>query len=251
MDPIKLIDAKDSDIVAFKFLTANVDEETNSVRCLKSFLSSVSPVFAAMFNEDWDKNNQVMNDTVPFDQFNHFSNFIKCIIGFESIDTLTVYSVTSCYYYAEKYQMADFKAKLLETLPKLKGPSSVDDLTKSLEFATEKDFTDLMAAIDCIKLGLDAGNGLEFFNVSFEYKMEGLVNQVVNHMKKQEVEKSWPVNLIVRIATRNREDFNGLRDKVKTLKSGHWYCRHNNGGYYTYGPGCHEHNCKWDFQPYI
>lgn len=90
----------------------NEDEEINSVRCLKSFLSNVSPIFAAMFNKNWEKNEVIINDPVPFNQFNCFSNFIQCIIKF---DTLTCYDATSCYYYAEKYRIEHTQHNIVET----------------------------------------------------------------------------------------------------------------------------------------
>lgn len=242
MDLQKLIDAKDSEIVTFKFYPSNDDEEMNSVRCLKSFLSSVSPIFTIMFNKHWNTNNEIMNDPVPFNQFDNFSNFIKCITQPKSIYSLTIYSVTCCYYYAEKYQMTNFKITLLKSLPKMKEPSTVHDLTMSLKFATEHNFINLITAFNSVNLGLNKNNGLKFFNIASEHNMEGLMNQVTNYMKRQKVETSWPINLITRIAIKNREDFNGLRSEYINLQRDTSFCCKYRIGYHKRGPNCPKHD---------
>ena len=58
-------------------------------------------------------------------------------------------------------------------------------------------------------------NVVEFWRMASEYEMEGLMKQVAQFLSKEPVDKQWPVDLIVRILSLNREEIEELKTKRK------------------------------------
>lgn len=194
----KMATAEKSDIVEFKFKS----QGGKVVRCLKSFLSSKSPVFATQFNDTWNVDTVYIDDPVNFNQYKQFQKFIEVLIGLEPITWNTVYDVAELYFYADKYQVEDLKAKLITVLPKLPTTAYASDLQSGILFSKMHNFDTMLSAIDRVQIGLKPNNYVRFFCICSVYKMEKLMDKIVDYAMSLDHDNSWPPELIRRVAER-------------------------------------------------
>lgn len=211
MDPAaeynKLItSAPDSDIVKFTFKK----QQGKVVRCLKSVLIKKSPVFAAMFNETWNGDTVELDDQVTFIENEVFVVFIWFLIGSNNLNGVTVFGSCGLYFYAEKYQIADLKSKLIT----LKAVTSITlpQLTSVLRVVNESNLIEMKVALDNkIKLDLNADNALDFYKTCIKMDMKNLTAQVEDYITTMKYDSKWPPELLLRIAEKNRKELQQIK----------------------------------------
>lgn len=210
MDPaskyFNLMTASDSDIVTFTFKK----QEGKVVRCLKSFLVKQSKVFAAMFDEIWDIDTVQLDDYVHFDEYDTFLWFINALIGCLDLTDIAVYRSCCLYFYAEKYEIDGLKSKLISLLPLRR--TKIPELVGALQVVYKSNLIAMKDAIDStIKLDLNDDNAVCAHKVCNIWEMEKLANQALDYIVGMEYESSWPLDLVLRIAEKNRQDLNRIK----------------------------------------
>lgn len=129
---------------------------------------------------------------------------------------LDLNEVVSVYFYADKYQIRDMKQQVEECVGNICGEVLPDDLIESLETVEKFGFSDLKTAIDKdkVELCIEDDNALQFYNICQRFNMDTLKKDVVSAMSKMDYDVSWPPELLLEIAERNRKDLSKMESKA-------------------------------------
>lgn len=198
----ELMSAAKGEIVKFTFK----HHEGKVVRCLKSFLVDRSPVFAAQFNETWDKNKVELDDPMMVDEYERFKLFIEVLIKVKRCRSLDLDEAIYVYYYADKYQINNLKFIIENVVSDLQEETAPCVLEKSLEMVDKFGFNVLKEAIDGTKIFILDDRALDLYNTCKQFKMEKLTLKIVDYMSKMDYDVSWPPALLIEIAKWNRQD---------------------------------------------
>lgn len=214
-----LIEDDDTDLVRFTF-----PNDTRKIKCSKSMLSEISPVFEKMFSETWFNESTIkLEDTVNFDQYSTFKLFLEIIYELKEVNSLQVHEATSVYYYSEKYQVDVTTNKIQEYLNQRmksgmsKNPFSVAELRDGLEFAETYQLGDFKKKLDKVKLDFDEENPVKFFDLAVKFQLDILKQQVIEHLKAIEPKESWSIeisNLVVKSLQKDQKEQQELKDLI-------------------------------------
>lgn len=197
--------APDSDLVKFIFKK----QEGKFVRCLKPFLSKQSKVFEAMFHETWNVDTITLDDHVDFNEYDTFLKFTEILIGRMTLADIDVYESCCLYYYAEKYQFDDLKSKLIASPGQL---ASLFQLRQWLRIISRSNLMAMKEALDDkIKLDLNDDNALDFYYSCNLLEMKNLAAQAFDYITTMEYDSRWPSELLVRIAEKNRQELDQMK----------------------------------------
>lgn len=185
-----LLEDDESDIIRFAF--AN---DTRKIRCSKSFLSKISPVFQKMLSKTWLKESTIkLNDlAVAFDQYSTFKMFLEIAYEICDLRHLTTHQLKSAYYYAHKYEVIIAKTQIEAHLKHRVGkkPLSMAELLDGLQFAEFYQVKNLRRKLSNVKVALDEKNARQFFDLAVEFNLYALKEQVIDHLKTIEPNDTW------------------------------------------------------------
>lgn len=206
-----LIEDDDADVIRFTF-----PDDTRKIKCAKSLLSEISPVFEKMFNETWLKESIIkLEDNVTFGQYSTFKLFLEIVYELREVTSLQVDEATAVYYYSHKYQVSDITNKIQQHLNQRmesgmsKSPFSLAELTDGLEFALTYQLAKFKNKLDKVKLEFNEENPIEFFDLADKFKLESLKQQVIDHLKNIEPKESWTLqisNLVIKCLQKELRD---------------------------------------------
>lgn len=164
------------------------------------------------------------------------NSFIEVLFQFQQMHELTPDQIAQIYFYAEKHQIWDFKAKILHQ--RWSKTANVDMLTKCLDVSTKHQLDELCSKLENIRLEITGQRALDFYEICLKYKKDKLMDQVVNFLKAKDIDRPWSLDLIMRIATKNRKDFKHANAKLSGFKNKTYsiYCLH--GSQYIQMSGC-------------
>lgn len=198
-----LIEDDDTDVIRFTFA-----DDKRKIKCSKSMLSEISPVFAKMFSETWLNESIIkLEDNVTFDQYSTFKLFLELIYELRGVSSLPVYEATAVYHYSHKYQIDATTNKIQEHLNQRmksgmsRNPFSVSELNDGLEFAETYQLEDFKQKLDNVKLDFNEENPVKFFDLAVKFEMDLLKQQVIDHLKNVEPNESWSLeisNLVIK-----------------------------------------------------
>lgn len=105
-------------LVYFPAKRGQSSPEATKVKAHNSVLYNVSPVFESVFNKNWNKSDQVMDDSllVNFDQPKIFRLFINIIYELRQIITLFTEDVARVHFSIHEYQIESLMTKLRRVL---------------------------------------------------------------------------------------------------------------------------------------
>ena len=187
-----------------KFVFETTDGKSKVVQSLKSVLITKSPAFKAMFSETWDKGKVRMDDAVTFDQEDTFSRFLLLLADVMRPQQLTIPVACSCYFYADKYRVNGLMTDILDAITRHWSAFSLDDIKNCLALTETYSLVDFKTKLNTVKLNLNQGNAIEFYEVCEKYQMDGLINQLIKHLQRFPVDKSWPQDLVLKIMDQER-----------------------------------------------
>ena len=213
----KLADSKSDD------KSGQSSPEAAKVKAHKSVLSNVSPVFESMFNKNWDKSEQVMDDSllVDFDQPKIFQLFIYIIYELRKITTLSTEDAARVHFYIHKYQIEPLITEVRKVLTdRMKvgtdtKPYTVVELTESIKMADLNSSLDFKTKLNDVKLDIQDGNVAEIYDTCITHGMDRLVNQVDTFLDMKPLNKSWPLDLIVRYYERKLAQRDARIDRLE------------------------------------
>lgn len=170
-----LIDDDETDLIRFTF-----PDDNRKIKCSKSMLSEISPVFQKMFSETWLKETTIkLEDDVTFIQYSAFKLFLEIIYELRDINSLSVDDATAIFFYSHKYQVADIKNEIQDHLNKrmeaasavTRDPLSTAELNDGLQFAEMYQLEDFKKKLDKVKLGFDDNNPVQFYDLAVAFGM--------------------------------------------------------------------------------
>lgn len=205
------IGASDTDLVKFKF-----KKQGKFCLCFISFLSKRSPKFEEMFNEkSWNGDTIELDDQVNFDEHFAFSLFLEALVGSIELSDIDVYRSCCIYYYAEKYQVNDLKSKL-KALPCLLVEKNCPLTLDLATVINESNLVEMKDVLDNrIKLFLTDENALDIYKTCSLCQMKNLMAQIVDYIAGMEYDSSWPPDLLLRIAKKNRKELGKTRQELE------------------------------------
>lgn len=183
----------EDDLIRFTF-----PDDDRKIKCSKSMLSEISPVFKTMFNETWLKESIVkLEDDVTFHQYSIFKQFLEILYELRDVYSLKIDEATAVYFYSHKYEVIETTNKIQAHLNERmeagisKDPLSVAELNDALQFASLYGLEDFKKKLDKVKLHFNDENPVEFYNLAVEFQMDLLKEQIVQHLKIIEPKDNW------------------------------------------------------------
>lgn len=221
MDHRKLVDdlsfCDENQIVTFTF--KQPDNTIKKIRCLKSFLSDISPVMRNDFETEVRGENVVeMDDKVNFDQYEHFKVFIRTLLYLETatasipmtklsdgVESEALISLLTGYFYAEKYQIhQQYKDIYIGLLLSLKQTFSIDDLEACLELVELFSLSDIKRHLDSINLKISLKVAVRAYELCNKHGLDKQIEKILAFLEDKDISESWPMDLTTRVWNRNR-----------------------------------------------
>ena len=112
--------------------------------------------------------------------------------------------------------MESMKTKLIKDV--MLAPNSAfspQDLEAGLYVGAKYNIPSIFFPLDNVELDLNVDNVVTFWEIAVAHKMAGLVNQVVKFLSNKPIDDQWPVDMIIRINTLNREENEQLKKKLQ------------------------------------
>lgn len=208
-----LIVDDDEDVVRFKF-----PDENKQIRCHRSLLTKVSPVFNTMFtSENWNKETTIrMNDLVKFNQFFVFKLFVNILYDICSANSVTLEQATDVFFYSHKYQVNIVNDKILSFIKReIKYKTfSLEELQRVHSFS-EFYGLDLKEKLDLMSLNLNEGNCCEHFQLADELNLTKMKQRIIEFAAKTiKPNRKWPSEFLCLVV----EDLQEERQQEKRKK---------------------------------
>lgn len=208
-------DDDDEDIVRFSFPNQN-----RQIKCSICLLSKVSPVFEAMFTENWHTKKTVkMDDFVQFNQFLTFRLFVNMLYGLLEFNSLTIGDATNAFFYSHKYQVEIVNDRILSFLHHKVaiGSLSLIEFRVLLDFAQLFNLTHLMAKLDHFDLKLDVDNCYELYQLADQMNLKKIKQRVIGYCVTVQPKAEWSSEFLCLVIASMQQKMprEGQLDKAK------------------------------------
>ena len=212
MSSFRLIDPffcpdDDSDMVKFEF-----KDEKRKLRGHKQVLVDASPVFERMFDKNWAASTGSVvriADDVPFDQFETFKLFLKCLHDILVVNDLSIQETCDLYYYAHKYNVVVMEIDIRDQVSTrldaatvkqdddyCSCPLTLPELANCIQLVTLHSLEGLRNQLDEVELDVTEENVFEFYETIKKHGFDSLKPQVVSVLMSMQPSDSWTVEMM-------------------------------------------------------
>lgn len=226
---LSFLESTEKDLVTFNF------PDGKSLRVPKIILSTESPVFEAMFGQTWKKDSVEMNDSVDFDQYLIFKQFLIQLFELEptGLNELRMDELMDYFFYANMYQTRKLRETILDQIKEIVFLGSISEFEQCIQFASAYNISDFMSNVveTILKTDyqvyheFDLKEINEFLAIEKKYNLPGFTDKFIDALlRRQPPEDTKTLKTLLQSA----KDTNNVEFKSKILEALY-------GSYFFYG----------------